>query len=804
MARRDTGLAPGRRIAFRIGINFGEVLVDDDEIYGHGLIIAVRLESVADPDGIFVAQSVYEQVRADPRFRTAYLGEHLIKNLSEPLAVYRILLDAPAGGGAVPGPARRAPVAAPLPIPPCPYRGLFAFREEDAPFFFGRDQAAAELEQAVQSHAAVTLLGAVRQRQILGRVRRPGAAAARRGRLADQRASGRTTIRSRALLRALGATLEQAGGAPPDERGLEALWRASSTAATLAERRRRPAGAGARAAHADHRRPVRADLHALPGRRAARAASSRTCSGSRGAPAPRIVVLLTLRADFLSQALESRAFAEALRGGDVKLGPMSPAELRAAIENPARKLGVRFEMGLVDRILTDVQSQPGGLPLLEFALTELWAQQRNGRLSHLGYQEIGGVAEAIAAYAERIYCALDEADQQLARQVFLRLVRPGHGTEDTRRIASRGEIDDQRWATVIRLADARLLVTQRDEGSGEDVAEVVHEALIREWRRLRQWVDADREFLVWQLRLSEARQEWERYRRADGYLLRATPLAVALDWLDKRGGESLAAEDLRYIEASRVRQQQEAEEAERVAREQEAERHRGELERQRLQAEAARRLARRTRVAAAALMLVALVAAGFGWWGWGRSVEAHRQQALALDHARVATEQREVALAAQSAAEANESKARAAEQDAVAEQQRAEAETRRAQIKESQLLALLSRQQSAQGDAVTGMLLALKGLPQDFAPPDRPIEGEARRALVAAIQGQRERAVLRGHEGEVWSAAFSPDGARIVTAAKDATARVWDVASRAPSSRCCAAMPARSGRRRSAATAVGS
>ena len=66
---------------------------------------------------------------------------------------------------------------------------------------------------------------------------------------------------------------------------------------------------------------------------------------------------------------------------------------------------------------------------------------------------------------------------------------------------------------MTRLADARLVVTQRDEGSGEDIAEVVHEALIREWRRLRQWVDADREFLVWRQRLTEARKEWERYGR---------------------------------------------------------------------------------------------------------------------------------------------------------------------------------------------------------------------------------------------------------------------------------------------------
>lgn len=771
-------MARERRIAFRIGINFGEVIVDQDEISGHGVVIAVRLESLADPDGIFIAQGVYEQIRADPRFRTAYLGERLIKNVDEPIPVYRVVFEALSEGAAR---AETAHAAEALPavaaIPPCPYRGLFAFREEDAPFFFGRDQATAELEQAVQRRALVTLLGASGSGK---------SSLVFAGLVPRLRAQGGWLITSfrpdddpfRGLLRALAATLDRSDGGPhrieDDRASLErSRARLAELVAVCLDR-----APGQRLliigdqfeqiytlCQDDERRDGFIEALLALGR-----------DGALRHDPPPVVVLLTLRADFLSQALGSHAFAEALRGGDVKLGPMTTAELRAAIENPARKLGVRFEMGLVDRILTDVQSQPGGLPLLEFALTELWSQQRNGRLSHLGYQDIGGVAEAIAAYAERVYVGLDERSQQLARQVFLQLVRPGQGTEDTRRIASRAEIDDQRWQTVTRLADARLVVTQRDEGSGEDIAEVVHEALIHEWRRLRQWVDDDREYLVWRQRLSDSRREWERWQRAEGFLLRETPLAVALDWLEKRGDELKGTEDLSYIEASRARQEREQQERERARREREAERHRAEIERQRLKAEAARRLAQRTRIAAVALTIVALIAAGFGWWGYDHSVEAGKQKAIAEDQARIATEQREVALALQRQAEANEDKARAAEQNAVIEKQRAEAEARRAQVKESQLLALLSRQETRRGDAVTGMLLALKGLPEGFEPLDRPIEGEATRALIAAMHEQQELAVRHGHDGPVRSAAFSADGTRIVTASEDATARVWNVA----------------------------
>lgn len=126
------------------------------------------------------------------------------------------------------------------------------------------------------------------------------------------------------------------------------------------------------------------------------------------------------------------------------------------------------------------------MPLLEFALTRLWEKQKNRELTHQAYQEIGGVKKAIANHAEQVYQKLSETEKQQAQRIFVQLVRPGEGTEDTRRVATRAEVGDENWNLVSYLAgyQARLVVTGRQET--EDTVEVVHEALIREWETLRQ------------------------------------------------------------------------------------------------------------------------------------------------------------------------------------------------------------------------------------------------------------------------------------------------------------------------------
>ena len=138
-----------------------------------------------------------------------------------------------------------------------------------------------------------------------------------------------------------------------------------------------------------------------------------------------LVLLLTLRADFMGQALAYRPFADALQGASVLMGPMNRDELRAAVEKPAELQGAAFESGLVERLLDDVGNEPGNLPLLEFALTLLWEGQENGWLTHAVYDAIGLVDGALASYADQVYNALDADEQVTARKALLQLVNPG-------------------------------------------------------------------------------------------------------------------------------------------------------------------------------------------------------------------------------------------------------------------------------------------------------------------------------------------------------------------------------------------
>jgi hypothetical protein len=276
-------------------------------------------------------------------------------------------------------------------------------------------------------------------------------------------------------------------------------------------------------------------------------------AGERDGP---LTVILTLRADFYSHCLGVRPLADRLEGRVVNIGPMTEEELRRAIEEPARSVGVRFESGLAERILEDVRGEPGTLPLLEFALTELWGKRRGGLLTHEAYEEFGGVGGAIAQRAEKEYGRFSEEEKGLARRIFLNLITPGEETEDVRRRAALAEIlpeeparADSVRAVVKTLADARLITTGREEASGEETVDIAHEALIRGWERLKGWVKEDRAFLEW---LKGLRVDLARWKES-GELLRGKPLADALEWLEKRG-EDLSAEARRFIQASARRE----------------------------------------------------------------------------------------------------------------------------------------------------------------------------------------------------------------------------------------------------------
>jgi CHAT domain/WD domain, G-beta repeat len=311
-----------------------------------------------------------------------------------------------------------------------------------------------------------------------------------------------------------------------------------------------------------------------------------------------VTVVMTLRADFLGKAMSYQPLGKALQDFPPSLlVPMSRAELERAIIKPAARFSVELEEGLVNKLIDDVGAGEGSLPLQQFALTQLWGKQRPGLLTHQAYTEIGGVTQAVANHAEAVYAGLSGEEQKRAQRLFIQLVQPGEGTEDTRRLATRDEVGDY-WDLVTLLANERLLVTNRNE-LVEDTVEVVHEALIRNWGRLREWMDDNREFRVWQERLKVALQQWVDSNKDDGDLLRSATLAVAEDWLQKRG-EEVSKPQRWFIEKSV-----------------------GLRERERKQKE---RLRRRVIGGLAAGLVLALSLAGFAGWQW-REVQVRETNA---------------------------------------------------------------------------------------------------------------------------------------------------------------------------------
>ena len=185
----------------------------------------------------------------------------------------------------------------------------------------------------------------------------------------------------------------------------------------------------------------------------------------------RVRVVLTMRADYFNRPLEHADLAEVLGEGMVTVGPPTRDGLAQAIAAPARGVGVDMEPGLVGRVISDVEEEPGGLPLLQYALTELFARRRGDTLTIDGYEETGGVLGALGRRSEELFTELGEDGQEAARQLFLRLVSVNE-TADTRRRVRQTElktldVDQPALDEVLRrYGSFRLLSFDRDPSPG--------------------------------------------------------------------------------------------------------------------------------------------------------------------------------------------------------------------------------------------------------------------------------------------------------------------------------------------------
>jgi len=290
-------------------------------------------------------------------------------------------------------------------------------------------------------------------------------------------------------------------------------------------------------------------------------------------PASRIRVIVTLRADFFDRPLATPRFGELLGRRTETVTPLTPDELEQAIRGPAERVGVPPEPGLVAEIVADVVHQPGALPLLQYALTELFERREDERLRLEPYVAMGGVAGAVSARADRLYEASGPEGRRAIRQVLLRLVTLGEGRQDTRRRVARSELDvlDVDPEAVDGVLEAygrhRLLTFDREPTTREPTVEIAHEALLTSWNRLRTWIDEAREGLRLERQVAQAGAEWRGADRDGSFLLRGTRLDQAAAWAE-RTDLAVGAQEREFLKASVDHRAEElAEEAERGERE---------------------------------------------------------------------------------------------------------------------------------------------------------------------------------------------------------------------------------------------
>jgi WD40 repeat protein len=429
---------------------------------------------------------------------------------------------------------------------PCPYQGLFHFGPEEADFFFGREIFIEQLYTATQSRKFIPLLGAsgsgkssVVLAGLVPRLQKQGHWQFTHFRPGSEPFHALALALVPLYTPELNATEKIAQGrtlATYLEQGTISL---SDIFAQIQQN------------HPTHRVLLIADqfeeIYTLCPQQEIRHQFLDCLLASLTKPSSPMVLVTTMRADFLANALSYRPFADVLQNADLKIAAMNREELTQVITKPAEKLGVSFEGRLVERILDDVADQPGNLPLLEFALTQLWNQRQGKQLTHSIYEAIGEVEGALARYADEKYGNLTAAQKEKVQRIFIQLVRPGEGAEDTRRIAVKAEMGEESWLLVKQLADARLVVTSRNVTAQETV-EVVHEALIRNWVELRTWIDSNREFRAWQERLRSAKEQWKATDKDPGSLLRGAALAQAQEKLQERPEDLI--DEREFIEQS--------------------------------------------------------------------------------------------------------------------------------------------------------------------------------------------------------------------------------------------------------------
>ncbi len=635
--------------------------------------------------------------------------------------------------------------AAPVTVA-CPYKGLAAYQPEDAEFFFGREALIDELVRRLQQHRVLTIGGAS--------------------------GSGKSSLLRAGLIPAI-----QAGALSGRENWQTALFTPGRD--PMAELYFQATGT-----------PSRGGLTVSFDDFVARPTMARHLGWKDGAEHPlvlcidqfeelftlanatqrdqfisaisamtdpadsKIRIVIAVRADFYGHCAHVPWLAEHITHNQVLVGPMTDPELRRAITEPARRIGLYVENALVDAIIDEAGYEAGSLPLVAHALVETWLRRRGNVLTLDGFHAAGGVAGAISQTAEATFeQRFDDAERAATRRLFLRLVTPGQHASDTRRVIARSDIEQDSQPELMSravgcLTEARLLTVD------DETIQIAHEALLRTWPRLRGWIEESRDDLRMRQRISHAAAEWDSGKRDSDLLYRGTPLLAALEWADKNP-DQLDALGRAFLDASAE-------------------------DRARVEAQAAERERKTRRLRRIAVTGLSLLALGTTL----ASVVAYlefREAQINERRAEAATADARNRFAGALGAVAHE----LADQDpllAIALGAEAAARAETAPPYDARVAMIEARRVLAQGGPVVigspiagGDSVAIALSPDGSRLATGLRDGTVE--LIDTATGQRIGPGLQGHTGGIWDLDFGPNGRWLASAGADGSIRLWDVAS---------------------------